>query len=444
MDLGFERDAEYRGLEEKLVDHVGKVHKKKVRELRDELEALERQNRALRDENSRLRNTRVSGPSGSRQGTPKLTLLQSMKCDDKVHSVATWKPTWPQWNRVAADVNTPILAASCWDGNVHLWDRSALESNASKPPVAHKYKIGKKETPAGGYCVSFCKRDPDLVGIASSDGNIYMYNHVSKTSYTLDPVKQGARQEGAEVPDVQCIDFHAGQNVLAAAVSASHCAIWDYSAPSPSFLRKLETPDEPEVYGCSFFDENSDLQYCVATLSYKENVHGSLRIWDMRSSKVVSSFSGGNTAGWHTDDVNGIDFSPQLWQLATGSDDGKIILYDIRSMGDKHRVLQIIDTRPLFPGTHNEVKRVKFAPDRNMLAAGCSVGCAALFDLRRHEKLYAVGKSCGPEGPDDEDKTVFDVAWHLSQSGELCLATASHDKNVCLFSVPKTAGDPFH
>ncbi|CAK0895338.1 unnamed protein product, partial [Prorocentrum cordatum] len=76
------------------------------------------------------------------------------------------------------------------------------------------------------------------------------------------------------------------------------------------------------------------------------------------------------------DSLVGLDFSPTRGLLATGSDDGKIGIWDSRTWKPQ----LTIDTKA-HVSQDNEVKRVAFSPNGQFLAAACSSGKVLVYDI---------------------------------------------------------------
>merc|ERR1711933_47283 len=109
--------------------------------------------------------------------------------------------------------------------------------------------------------------------------------------------------------------------------------------------------------------------------------------------KVIHSLAG------HTDDVIGVSYCKSL--LATGSDDGSIIIWDSRNW----RPQQTIDTREDGVCQDNEVKRIPFSPDGKHLAAACSSGSVLVYDMTKAQQASRVAQLSG------HTDCVFDVCW---------------------------------
>jgi len=178
--------------------------------------------------------------------------------------------------------------------------------------------------------------------------------------------------------------------------------IWDFS--EGIMLRTLDKHTKA-VYGATFLGRA--YQYLVATCSFDRKT----RIFDMRDKSVVA------TLQTHTDDVIGIDYSPHQHFLATCSDDGLIGLWCIR----KWKPECTFNTREIPNLFDNEVKRVSFSPNGDMLAAACSSGRVLVYNI----------KTMMPQPVaelDGHTDCVFDVTWGVCpQTQAKVLISASHD-----------------
>lgn len=167
-------------------------------------------------------------------------------------------------------------------------------------------------------------------------------------------------------------------------------------------LRTLDKHTDA-VYGCVFLGQEN--QFLVATCCFDKNT----RIFDMRDKSVVACLQ------MHDDDVIGIDYSPSKFLLATGSDDGKIGIWDSRQW----RQQVTIDTAAQVDAD-NEVKRVAFSPNGQWLAAACSSGKVLVYDIDNNGK-----EICQLGGHTD---CVFDVTWGVDPvTNKKLLVSASHD-----------------
>ena len=113
----------------------------------------------------------------------------------------------------------------------------------------------------------------------------------------------------------------------------------------------------------------------------------------------------------HTDEVDGVAYSPDGRRLATGSDDGTVRLWNAADASLLH-VLK-------HPG---EVTRVAFSPDSARLVSVSTDDTARVWDVATGKELHVI---------DHHTDSIWGVAW--SSDGQL-IATASSDKTVGLWN----------
>jgi WD40 repeat protein len=290
---------------------------------------------------------------------------------------------------VAINAETTLLATASWDSTVKLYDLQSQE-------VIRTMGSEESEKMSGLYSIAFSKTQAEILGCTSADYNVYLWNY---NTGALQCALRGHENE------VNGIDFHSTQQVVATASDDHKCIVWDMEQREA--LRVLDQHTKP-VYGCVFMGMEN--QYLVATCCFDLNT----RIFDMRSSDVVACIQ------THADDITGIDYSSGKQLLATGSDDGKISIVDAR----QRRLLQQLDTREVLP--ENEVKRLAFSQCGNLLAASCSTGKVLVYSVNESsaKQVAVLG------GHAD---CIFDVAWGVTDDGSKLLASASHDHTVGLW-----------
>eukprot|EP00927_Polykrikos_kofoidii_P027064 TRINITY_DN23953_c0_g1_i1.p1 TRINITY_DN23953_c0_g1~~TRINITY_DN23953_c0_g1_i1.p1 ORF type:complete len:413 (-),score=56.16 TRINITY_DN23953_c0_g1_i1:110-1348(-) len=283
---------------------------------------------------------------------------------------------------VTAAKRDGLIATASWDATVHLY-------NAGDQKVVRTF--GADRSMGGLYSVAVSKTNPSLLGCTSSDKHVYLWDPDS-----------GERKNKlvGHKEEVNSLDFHATQQVICSGSDDNTVIIWDFD--QGLMLRTIGDHDKA-VYGVKFLGEQNE--FLVASCSFDRKV----RVFDMREKQLISELCG------HGDHVIGLDFSSSQQLLASSSDDGKIITWDFRKMVP----LQTINARVGGSSAENEVKRIEFSPDGNYLAAGCSDGCALIYDVNTSSNVAVLGA---------QKECVFDVAWSVCpKTHRRMLVTASHD-----------------
>jgi len=322
------------------------------------------------------------------------TLKLRLQCNTMNHNLPV--------HSVSFKPNSTHFASASWDCKVNFTD---VDSNSV---VASFHQLNNKDPGAvmgGLYSVAFSRAGGqglaqdigpgDILGCTSADQNVYLWDCKKK---------EHIRTLKGHKDEVNGIDFHCSQNIMCTASDDSSCMIWDYT--EGAVLRTLNHP-EKAVYGAAFFKNH---EYLVATACFDQTA----RVWDIRDKKIVA------TMKFHTDDVIGIACSDADNQplMATGSDDGKIGVWDSRTW----KQVAIADTQIV--SKDNEVKRVAWSPCGNYLAAACSSNSVMVYGLNAAgSDLQLVANL------QDFTDCVFDVSWSIHpQLNKLMLVAASHDK----------------
>jgi WD40 repeat protein len=294
---------------------------------------------------------------------------------------------------VTMSKDSEVIATASWDQTCKLYE---LSTGRVIRTLGEGVDPDQKMN--GLYAVAFAKTQDNIMGCTSCDKSVYLWDH--QKGVLLNKLT-------GHTNEVNGIDFHTTQQVMATASDDKTCVIWDFQEAIQ--LRTLDKHTQA-VYGCVFLGQEN--QYFVATCCFDRNT----RVFDMRDKSVVACLQ------VHEDDVIGIDYSSPKQLLATGSDDGKICIWDTRQW----RLQKTIDTKLVNPEDENEVKRVAFSPNGNLLAAACSSNKVLVYDVENDGKLVDVLAT--------HSDCVFDICWGLNpNTNKKRLVSASHDHTVCFW-----------
>jgi WD40 repeat protein len=293
--------------------------------------------------------------------------------------------------------STGRLATASWDKTVHIYDLTLSDEEAlvASIPRSDDTQDYAMEEMGGLYDVDFSNIAPHIIGVASSDGNAYIWNHeTGEKCLTL----------ADHSDEVNGVTFHPTQQVCCTSSDDGTTKVWDFQ--DGSLLRTLDAKTR-QVYSATFL--GFEREHYVAATCFDSKV----RIWDMRSQSCVE------TLETHCDDVIGADYCPRMQTLATGSDDGSIVVWDARRWQEP---MCKLDTR-MIPGlASNEVKRVRWSVDGLKIAAGCSSQQVLVYDFSRGGSAQLFAQLPGHQ------ECVFDVVWGVDgTTGTEYLVDASHD-----------------
>lgn len=369
--------------------------KEAVLSLRQEVASQRQENSQLRAENQLLRGGGVptgTGYGGPVYGEPVYSAVPAYASSAEYKQAKIIRTHEGPVHAVTMGPQG-LLATASWDATVQLYDLSKGDDEALIRTLGQGEEDGGYQM-NGLYGVAFAKTVGNVLGCVSADTCVYIWNH--QTGELL------SRLEGHQ-NEVNGISFHPTQHVMVTASDDCTAVVWDFQQSMK--LRSLDAHTKA-VYGASFLSVEN--QYCVATCCFDLNV----RIFDMRDRSVAACLE-----NCHTDDIIGIDFTDKTRQLATGSDDGVICIFDERNWGEP---LYRINTRENPGIANNEVKRVCYSLDGRRLACGSSSQQVLVYDLSGSEPTFAAAL------PGHQD-CVFDVCWGVDANGAEYLVDASHD-----------------
>jgi WD40 repeat protein len=124
-----------------------------------------------------------------------------------------------------------------------------------------------------------------------------------------------------------------------------------------------------------------------------------VKVWNTQEGNMVLSLT-------HGDDVNKATFSPDGRQLATGTDDGRVAVWDTTN-GAKIFEFALVNLRV------RTIEDLKFSPDSGLLLACSFNGLTEVWDTRTHRRLAHV----------EEDGPSYSLA--VNNKGALFATTSS-------------------
>ncbi len=307
--------------------------------------------------------------------------------------------------RITFDPVTGVLVSGGHDNMVRIWDAEQLITTEAEPRVL----IGN-----GAWINEFAAdAERQLIATADTNGIVRLWD-VGATP------KELAALTGPEPTGV-------GESVWSLALSPDGQTLALGTHDGSLQLRNAADSAEIATASNAHGSEIRDVAFDPAgTLLASAGTDGTvqLRASDDLSAPLWSSSAISPTVV--TDVINAVAFHPDRPIMATGSDDGRVVLWDVAdsAMTVPFAVIPLA----LVDGEVNGVTDVAFSPTQPLLAAAERDGRFTLWDISRLSRPRIVSQWHGPDG----------ILLEFSPDGAL-LATSGSDNDVTLWDVSDPA-----
>lgn len=200
------------------------------------------------------------------------------------------------------------------------------------------------------------------------------------------------------------------RNKLAIPQPNSMTEIHEYVSSSICRIARLSYPDESmklgEVQQLKLFDHKSSL---FTAIVYE---NGSLAIWDVDKSEVVSNFKITSATPM------AFDFDEEKLQGVCGSNEKDVVFFKVDEQLQLTKIKEI-------EITNAGVGCLRIRPDKKVLAAGCWDGKVRIFSWKTCKLLAVL---------DCHKASILDVTFTFSNQPSLMVASAS-DKKISLWNI---------
>jgi WD40 repeat protein/serine/threonine protein kinase len=247
------------------------------------------------------------------------------------------------------------LFSCAHDGTVRVWDATPLGQQEDEDCLTlhgHSDEV---------TCVAYSPRDPAVVGSASVDGTVMLWD--TRTAKAVRTI----RDLGGSV---MCLAFSPDGHLLATVGQEKGVKIWD--TQSGNLLKTLSGDERSGELSVTFLPDGRRL--AAAGWDYV------VRIWDVQNSKLIHRLPG------HTWAIYGLAASADGRDVASASLEGTVRLWDVESGKEAAGP-------PLPKRAHGWC--VAFSRDGRQLAWSCMDRSVKIWDTSKRKFLHAPTDATG-------------------------------------------------
>jgi len=159
-----------------------------------------------------------------------------------------------------------------------------------------------------------------------------------------------------------------GEELLISGSDDGYIGIWDPRTKSAVSFIETDFP----VTAVALAEAGNEL--------YSGGIDNDIKVWDMRSKKVVYSMLG------HTDTISSLRVSPDSQSLLSNSMDSTVRTWDIRPFAPTERHIRTFDGAPA--GLEKNLIKASWGSDGKKIAAGAGDGTVVVWNAETGKMMY--------------------------------------------------------